>query len=164
MTMNDRLKELRKACKKSQAEFADVLGLSRNAITEIESGRNCVLDRHLAMLSNWKEFRVNVDWIRTGEGEMFLEDESDALEKVKQDYHLNDAQFAFICEYIHLPEEDRNVILNFMISVVEAQRRRKEKTIEEEVAEYRQQLEKEKEAETSSASSEGKDNNNIMRA
>ena len=117
MTINQRLKMLRKKCKKNQLEFATVLGLSRTAYAEIEAERNKVLDRHLTMLSNWKEYHVNIDWLRTGAGEMFLETESDILEKLKKDFSLSDSQFGFINEFIRLPDSEKEIILSFMRKV-----------------------------------------------
>lgn len=82
-SVNDRFKILRKKCGKTQSEMGKVLGLSVSGVSEIEKGRRNVTEQHLIMLSNWKERLVNIDWLRTGEGEMFLqipeEDETAAL-------------------------------------------------------------------------------------
>ena len=72
-TINERFKILRKTCKKTQEEWGKVLGLTRSGITDIEAGRRNVTNQHLIMLSNWKEKRVNIDWLKTGNGDMFLE-------------------------------------------------------------------------------------------
>lgn len=70
--MNSRIKELRKAMKKSQEDFGKILGLSKSGVSEIESGRRNVTEQHIIMLRNCKDFHVNENWIRTGEGEMFI--------------------------------------------------------------------------------------------
>lgn len=70
--MNTRIKELRKALKKSQEEFGKLLGLSKSGISDIESGRRNVTEQHIIMLRNCKDFNVNENWLRTGEGEMFI--------------------------------------------------------------------------------------------
>ncbi len=72
-TVNDRFKQLRKACHKTQDEFAEIFGLSRTGISEIESGRRKVTEKHLIMLSNWHERKVNIEWLRAGEGDMFIQ-------------------------------------------------------------------------------------------
>lgn len=72
-TVNDRFRILRKECGKTQSEMGKVLGLSVSGVSEIEKGRRNVTEQHLIMLSNWKERFVNIDWLRTGEGEMFIE-------------------------------------------------------------------------------------------
>ena len=72
--MNKRFKELRKTLDLSQEEFGKILGLSKSGISEIESGRRNVTDQHLVILKNSKDLEkpVNVEWLRTGKGEMFL--------------------------------------------------------------------------------------------
>lgn len=70
--MNTRIKELRKALKKSQEDFGKILGLSKSGISEIEAGRRNVTEQHIIMLKNCSDFNVNEAWLRTGEGEMFL--------------------------------------------------------------------------------------------
>lgn len=115
--INQRFAELRKACKKNQVSFGKVLGLSRSGITDIESGRRNVTEKHLVMLSNWDEYNVNIDWLRTGKGEMFLQTETDALEMIRKEYHLTDAQFRFVSKFLRLPESEKDIIFNFLESV-----------------------------------------------
>ena len=51
-TINDRFKQLRKVCNKTQDEFAEIFGMTRSGICDIEKGRNNVTEKHLIMLSN----------------------------------------------------------------------------------------------------------------
>jgi transcriptional regulator with XRE-family HTH domain len=140
----------------TQESFGEILGLSRSGVTEIESGRRNVNDRHLMMLERWPEYSVNVDWLRTGEGEMFKKSESDILEQLREAYHLDDARFSFITAFIHLPAEEQDIVLKFMRKVFEEQKAREEKDINEKVDAYRRQLEAEKrEMEKSGALSDG---------
>jgi len=69
-TANERFREVRKACKKNQEEWGNIIGISRVGITEIEAGRRNVTDKHLVALKN-SDFPINTDWIKTGTGEMF---------------------------------------------------------------------------------------------
>lgn len=70
--INARFKSLRKACNKNQVAFGKVLGISSSGVADIESGRRNVTEKHLIMLSNWTEYNVNINWLRTGEGDMFI--------------------------------------------------------------------------------------------
>lgn len=67
--MNERLKKLRKTLDLTQQEFADKLGIKRNTVAQYEIGRNEPIDA--VILSICREFNVNEEWLRTGEGEMF---------------------------------------------------------------------------------------------
>lgn len=67
--MNIRIAEVRKAVNLTQEKFAAQLGLSRNFLWMIEKGDRVPSDRTIADIC--REFNVNEDWLRTGEGEMF---------------------------------------------------------------------------------------------
>ena len=67
--MNERLKKLRKTLDLTQQEFVDKLGIKRNTVAQYEIGRNEPIDA--VILSICREFNVNEEWLRTGEGEMF---------------------------------------------------------------------------------------------
>ncbi len=71
--INKRFRELRKICKKSQEEWADIMGLSRSGITEIEAGRRNVTEKHIKLLSieSIDGKYINEDWLRTGDGDPF---------------------------------------------------------------------------------------------
>ena len=68
--LNTRLNAIRKSVLLSQEEFGKKLGITGAAISKIESGnRNVTEQMTLAII---REFDVNEQWLRTGEGEMFL--------------------------------------------------------------------------------------------
>lgn len=67
--MNNRIKELRKQLNLTQEEFSSKVNLSRNFIAQIESGSKSPSER--TVLDICREFSVNEDWLRTGQGDMF---------------------------------------------------------------------------------------------
>jgi len=68
--MNERLKELRKTLGYSQREFGDKLGLSRDVISNLELGRVDLKEHIIKLIC--EVFNVNEQWLRIGQGEMFL--------------------------------------------------------------------------------------------
>lgn len=62
--MNIRIKKIRKNLKLTQEEFGKRLGVTRNAIANIESGRVTPSNLFLNLLS--KEFNISKEWIETG--------------------------------------------------------------------------------------------------
>lgn len=73
MTVGERVKEVRKENGLSQEEFAHKLGFdTRGAIANIELGRTEASDKLLSLISNL--FGVREAWLRTGDGEMFVQD------------------------------------------------------------------------------------------
>lgn len=140
-TINERFAELRKACKKNQTDFGKVIGISRSGITDIETGRRNVTEKHLLILSNWDEYNVNIDWLRTGEGDMFLPVETDTLESLRNEFQLTDAQFRFISNFLRLSDNEKDIIFHFLESVFVTKEKTIQEAIDEELAEYRKDLE-----------------------
>ena len=68
--MKDRIKKIRKALDLTQQEFADRIGVKRNTVGQWECGINPLTDQTISSIC--REFNVNEDWLRTGEGEMFI--------------------------------------------------------------------------------------------
>lgn len=68
--MKDRFKELRKELSVTQQEFADKLKISRNFVAQIEMGSKVPSDRTIDDVC--REFNVNEEWLRTGNGDMFI--------------------------------------------------------------------------------------------
>lgn len=129
--INIRFKQLRKACKKTQAEWGEILGLSPSGISEIESGRRSVTEKHLIMLSNWKERKINIDWLRTGEGgseNIFLHpEENDLIAQAATLLGKNDPLFeALVITYSKLSVENRKVLLNFFKDFTDTLAKKKE--------------------------------------
>ena len=73
--MNERLRILRKTLDMTMEQFAACIGYKKNAISEIENGRNSVTDRLISIIcqSNFDGRFVNEEWLRTGSGPMFVE-------------------------------------------------------------------------------------------
>lgn len=69
--MNNRIKKLRTSLGLTQQKFADKLGVKGNTISQYESGRNAPVDSVISLIC--REFNVSETWLRTGEGEMFVE-------------------------------------------------------------------------------------------
>ena len=66
-----RIKQLRKMLDLSQEEFGKKIGKSASAIARYESGSREIDESTLKLIA--KEFNVNEEWLKTGEGEMFAE-------------------------------------------------------------------------------------------
>lgn len=70
-TTNSRIKEVRKAKGLSQAAFGAPFGANRDMINNVENGRAAVSDIMIASIC--RTYGVNERWLRTGEGEMFVQ-------------------------------------------------------------------------------------------
>ena len=78
--MNERLKALRKSLNLTQKDFAEKIGIKRNTLAKYETG---VISPSTAVVSLiCRVFNVNEDWLRSGQGEMFLPTGDDVAEMV----------------------------------------------------------------------------------
>ena len=71
MEMKDRIKKIRKELDLTQQGFAEKIGTTANVLTNYETGRR---NPSASVINNiCKTFDVNETWLRTGEGEMFVQ-------------------------------------------------------------------------------------------
>lgn len=69
--MNNRVNKVRLALDLSMDKFGSRIGLTRSAISKIESGSSKPSEQ--TIVSICREFNVNEEWLRSGTGEMFKE-------------------------------------------------------------------------------------------
>ena len=71
MTIGERIKKARRALDLTQKEFANRIGIKQNTVATYEIGRSEPIDAVVSLIC--REFNVNETWLRTGEGEMFVQ-------------------------------------------------------------------------------------------
>ena len=69
--MNERIKQLRKELGLTLEKFGEKIGVTKQTVSRIENGINNVTDQMFKSIC--REFNVNENWLRTGEGEMFVQ-------------------------------------------------------------------------------------------
>ena len=78
VTINQRIKEVRTSLGLSQLKFAKAIGMTDGFIAGIESEKRTVNDRLIILICN--VFDVEETWLKTGEGNMFVEHPERLLE------------------------------------------------------------------------------------
>lgn len=73
--MQNRIKELRKCLKLTQTEFGERIGVKGNTITGYETGLRSPSDAVINSIC--REFNVTEEWLRTGDGDMFVKQSRD---------------------------------------------------------------------------------------
>lgn len=116
--MNTRIKEVREAKGLSQADFAEMLNLKRNSISLIEVGKRNPSDRTIVDICN--TFNVSEEWLRTGEGEMFVETPSSTMDQLKKEFNLDDFSYNLVYQYLKLDADQRQAVRDFFYNVVES--------------------------------------------
>lgn len=68
--MNERIKKVRKELNLTQQEFATRIGSTQNVLANYETGRR---NPSSSVINNiCKTFNINENWLRNGEGDMFI--------------------------------------------------------------------------------------------
>src|SRR5699024_3632256 len=71
MDWGERVKQMRKSKGMTLEKFGERVGVTKQTVSRIENGVNALTEQML--LSVCREFDVNEQWLRTGEGEIFKE-------------------------------------------------------------------------------------------
>ena len=131
MSVGERLQKARKALHVTQVEFGESLGITQSAISAVESGKVKLTDRLAQSIQS--TYNINVEWLRTGEGEMLVEPSED--EQLAQFVgevlagRPDDLRRAFLVAMAQLDENGWNSLAGFARTVYEEGRldRAKEK-------------------------------------
>lgn len=110
--MNTRIRELRKNLKLSQRDFGKRLGVKDNAISRIESGERNLTDQ--MFLSICREFSINEHWLRTGEGEMYIQTDDSLFAKLSKEYNLSSGMQELLRAVLDLDETRREQLIGFI--------------------------------------------------
>lgn len=111
--MHERIKKLRKALDLTQTEFANRIGSVQNTITGYETGRRIPSNQVIALIC--REFRVNEEWLRTGNGEMFVPAPSGSLEALAREYGLSNGVYLLIRRFLALKPEMQEAFVDFAV-------------------------------------------------
>ena len=150
--MNSRLKDIRKALRLTQKEFAARLGITDSGISRLEKGQNQLTDQLIRAIC--REYKVNYEYLKNGIGEMFVEVPQTVVDELCAQYDLDEFDRIMIQEYLKLDESSRNVLKAYIRSIMKrVGSDDTQSKIDAEVESYRQELELEaSQAEKSSAS------------
>ena len=114
--MNERLKHLRIALGISQSDFAIKIGVSRSAISRLESGDINFTEQMI--LSICREFNVNRAWLVEGVGDMFTNLPETILDELAMQFELSDAEKDLVADFVNLPKEQRAILMKFLRKTV----------------------------------------------
>lgn len=121
--MNTRIKEIRTALDLTLEKFCKPLGISRSAMSNIENGNRNVTQQLCKSIChvNWNGKLVNEEWLRTGNGPMFLElPEENKYFKAATQLSNDPLIVSIITGYYQLDIRDRLKIKNLIKQLYES--------------------------------------------
>jgi transcriptional regulator with XRE-family HTH domain len=112
MTINERVKIVRTELGHTQIDFGKRIAVGQGYLASIEKGQRDVTEKILKLIC--REFGVNENWLRTGEGEM-LKVDSEIVEFIGSKLDdLDEMDKKIIMEYLKLSTDHRKVIKMFI--------------------------------------------------
>lgn len=117
MAIGERIKILRDKLDMTQEEFSQKIGTTRNTVTNYEAGRREPMEATIKSIC--REFNVNYDWLKDGEGEMFDAVPETLVDEISQEFDLDDLDRRIILGYLQLSESDRGAIKRYIQGLLE---------------------------------------------
>lgn len=105
--MNERIKILRKTLGYSGEKFGSAIGVGRTAISLIESGKNNLTEQNIKSIC--REFNVNEDWLRNGNGDMFISTNDISLDDLVKD--SDSIEIEILKAYFSLDKDIRQKVI-----------------------------------------------------
>lgn len=110
--INIRITELRKVLNLSMEKFGNQVGITKSSINAIEKGRNNPSEQTIMLIC--KAYNVSPLWLKEGIGDMFLDFPKTELDRIAQDYALDETDKLLIETFLESSESDRKAIKNFL--------------------------------------------------
>lgn len=158
--MKNRLKELRTVLGLNQEEFASALKIGRSTIANYEAGTRAPVASVISLIS--QKWNVNEEWLRTGEGQMFVDvsraDELSRLIEETMSDESGEIKRRIATAVLRLTPDQLRACTDWIketFGLVEAPAADRELTIDEKVENYRRELEAEEAIRTLEASPTG---------
>ena len=110
--INNRIVELRKVLGLSMDKFGAPVGITRGSINNIEKGVNNPSEQTIMLIC--KAYNVSPLWLKEGVGDMFLDFPKTELDRIAQDFALDENDKLLIETFLESSESDRKAIKNFL--------------------------------------------------
>ena len=127
MTQAERVRLLRKELSLTQSDFGKRVGVGKTAISKIEKNENSLTDRMFNSIC--REFNVNEDWLRSGEGDMFLPFKNEVSETLAQLLEVSNPFYDLILDMMvsfnELDDKGKQVICDYTTLLAERMAKRK---------------------------------------
>lgn len=123
MTINERIKLLRKELGLNQTDFGEKIGIKVSQASYIEKAGNPVTQRVVQLICT--VFNISEKWLTEGKGDMYTSDEEAILDKLAGMYDLSESQMIFAKQWLQLPATAKDAVVDYIVSVASALQEKK---------------------------------------
>ncbi|MDE7266087.1 MAG: helix-turn-helix transcriptional regulator [Lachnospiraceae bacterium] len=127
MTINKRVKEIRKSNDLTMEKFGERIGVTKSTISNIENGNRGVTDQMFKSIC--REFNVREEWLRDGIEPVYDLSEESGIEYIELlmngvDSSFRDIILDIIKSYSELNDDNKKTVVQFIKSVLKKQQDR----------------------------------------
>ena len=116
MTVNERIKFIRKEKKLTMEAFGKRIGVNKTSISMIESGQNKPSGRTIRAIC--REFNIREEWLVNGTGEIY--EINATLDALIQEFGFGEREKHLAELFLTLDANKRNIALEYVSEVVDA--------------------------------------------
>ena len=126
MTQGERIREVRKNLGLTLEKFGEKIGMKKNSVSQLENGKNSVTEQVVKAIC--REYNVDYMWLTTGDGEMFIDNDDDFIERIDRIMAGEDEARKYLFKFmLELSDEDIAALDRLMKKVIEFTQNNKEK-------------------------------------
>lgn len=109
MTINERIKTLRKEKNLSQKQFANSIGVTQSGVSYMEQSGSTVSDSAIKTICSI--YGLNESWLRDGTEPMFVKPDTFSLDQYAKERGASELELAIATAYFNLPQDFRSQML-----------------------------------------------------
>lgn len=110
--MGERIRQLRKSLKLTQAEFGKRIGLTGAWVSRAEINERNLTEQMIITVC--RVYNVHEEWLRSGQGEMFLDEPKALLAALDDEDSLTMRDKAVVAGFLCLSPKDREGVANYL--------------------------------------------------
>ncbi len=110
MTLNERIRELRKQLCLSQKDFAEKIGISQRSVSWSEQPNNNVPDSTIKSIC--MAFGVNEEWLRYGTEPIYIQPPTFSLDDFARQHGATELELQIVKTYFELDAETRKMLIS----------------------------------------------------
>lgn len=122
MTINERIKMLRKSKKLSQKQFALSLGVTQSGVSYMEQDGSTVSDASIKTICS--VYGLNEEWLRSGTEPMVDQSDTFSLDQYLQEKGCSALEISVVKSYFQLDSKTRQAVFDFFRSRLDAAKER----------------------------------------
>ena len=141
MTINERIKLLRKEKGLNQKQFASLLGVTQSGASYMEQPGNNISESSIKSICTI--CNVNEDWLRNGIEPMYVESDTSLLDDFVKQRGATELEMQIIKSYFNLDPKIRKIVIEHfreILSISSPATIEREKTVDELEAEYKKSV------------------------